>query len=229
MRLGSLAAVLWTAILAGGATSAAASDAAVVTDARACAAITAPDARLECFDLMVGKHGLAVPAAAARGDAPGRWETSETRSPVDDSRSLTVVVRATSVSGGGMAFGEPTAELAFRCRERKLDILLLSNVIFGSGGDQAVLVRVGQQTARQERWSPSDTGRALGIWGGARATAFARELAGTEATSLVIRADTFRSQITAQLDITGARQALEPVLNLCAAPARAPAPNQQRR
>ena len=216
MRKVSLAGVALACAVIAGAGTAVASDADVVADARACAAISASDARLQCFDLLVGKHNLNAPLPAESKSA-GSWVVSEDKSPIDDSKTMFVQLLAADVSGGSGSH-DAFASLSVRCKEATLDVYFGTSDFIGMNGPKAVLVRIGVQTARQERWDPSTSGKGIGLWGsdGSKGAAFVKQIMGSDNPSLVIRTDTYNgAPVTARFDVTGAKSALEPILLLC--------------
>ena len=190
----------------------------IATDARECAAKASPADRLRCFDVMFGKDGLtATPSTAMAGS----WHLSVDKSPNDDSTSLYAALGARDVSGGAM-FDASEATLFVRCRERKLSAYVTGNVFFDVDATESVSIRLGQEPARQAQWSTSTNGRAIGLWGddGPRTTDFVRSLMTALQPSLVIRAESYHAgPMTAQFDLTGAKDALTPLLDLCSASA----------
>jgi hypothetical protein len=218
VRKVSLAGVTLACAVIAGAGTAAASDADVVVDARACAAISASDARLQCFDLLVGKHNLNAPLPAEIKSV-GSWEVTEDKSPIDDSKINIAQLVATNVSGSSNR-DSAFALLSVRCREAVFEVYLTtSDIIDFAGTDpQPVLVRIGAQTARQERWASGTGGKTVGLWGsdGSKGAAFVKEIMGSDNPSLVIRTNIYNgATITAQFDISGAESTLEPILALC--------------
>lgn len=209
--------------------SAMASNEDVISDVRACAAISQPSGRLECFDLLIGKHGLNAPVPPS-SQASGAWSVSVDKSPIDDSKLMSATLVASKVAGGS-GIGNPTAYLNVRCREAHLNLYFGTSAFMGSSDPLAVLIRIGSQVARQDRWTPSSDGRAVGLWDGdkTRAVSLVNQLISSEPPSLVLRSDVFHgAPITAQFDVSGAKEALEPILALCAAASQPKKPGAGR-
>jgi hypothetical protein len=216
MRKALFAGAILIYIAGSGTWPATASDGDVVSDSRACAAITISADRLQCFDLLVGKHSLNAPVPAL-DVATGAWSVSVGKSPVDDSKRIVARLEASKVTGG-QGLGDAQAILVVRCLERELNLYLSTSEFVGMREGKTVLIRLGAQTAKQDRWTPSSDGRAVGLWGGdgKRAASLVNDLISDDPPSLVIRSDIYNGPpITAQFDVTGARQALEPIIALC--------------
>jgi hypothetical protein len=195
-----------------------ATDADVVAEARTCAAIMEPAGRLQCFDLLVGENNLNTPRSGA-STLSGAWSVSDDKSPLDDSKKIVAILAASSVTGG-QGIGNPVAALVVRCSEGELNLYLATSEFVGMREGRTVLIRLGAQTAKQDKWTPSSDGKAVGLWGGDRnrAASLANDLIRSDQPSLVIRSDIYNAPpLTAQFDVTGARQALEPIVALCSA------------
>lgn len=200
---------------------AAAADEIISPEVRACASITNSQRRLECFDSFIERNGI-NPRLNSNIEDRGAWNVVEDRSPIDNSPTLIASLPANSVAGFG-PFDRPTAQLVIRCRERRLDVFIASSEFFGAFAERRVVLRLGQDPAQEEVWSPVSGGRAIGLWGHGSAISFIRRLIEAETTSLVIRADTFRgTPITAEFTTTGAASVLEPVVTLCPPPPARP-------
>ncbi len=184
----------------------------IETGLKACGAIADPTSRLTCADLLIGKYNFAPSPAASKGS----WEVKTTRSPVDDSPTVSASNAAFHVTNTGM--GSPNVALIIRCQEKSVVSYVVTSGFFGmSRGTLTVLIRIGETPAKSEKWEPSDDGKAVGLWSTNRAVTFAKELAST--TRLLTRVTSFNGeQTTAQFDVTGVGSALDAVLQACSPP-----------
>ena len=115
-----------------------------------CAVIEGDLARLECFDnLATAKNldGRQVQPTSITGK--GKWRISVDVNPIDDSKTVTLVLDADS---GKNRWGNAVFLVA-RCKSNITDLYIGWNDYLGSEAD--VLTRVGNNKAVTQRWSVS--------------------------------------------------------------------------
>ena len=115
-----------------------------------CAVVEGDLARLECFDnLATAKNldGRQVQPTSITGK--GKWRISVDVNPIDDSKTVTLVLDADS---GKSRWGNAVFLVA-RCKSNITDIYIGWNDYLGSEAD--VLTRVGNNKAVTQRWSMS--------------------------------------------------------------------------
>lgn len=115
-----------------------------------CAVIKGDLARLECFDNLAQKKNLdglqAQPTSIA---GKGKWKVSVDVNPIDDSKTVTLILGADS---GENRWGKPVYLVA-RCKSNTTDFYIGWNDYLGDEAD--VLTRVGNNKAITQRWSVS--------------------------------------------------------------------------
>lgn len=115
-----------------------------------CAVIDGDLARLGCFDNLAKKKNLdgrQVQPTSIEGK--GKWKVSVDVNPIDDSKTVTLVLVADS---GKNRWGNPVFLVA-RCQSNSTDLYIGWNDYLGSEAD--VLARVGDNKAVTQRWSMS--------------------------------------------------------------------------
>ena len=115
-----------------------------------CAAIEGDLARLECFDVLArtkNLDGRQIQPTSISGK--GKWNVSVDVNPIDDSKTVTLVLFADS---GKSKFGEDVYFVA-RCKSNKTNVYIGWNDYLGS--DAYVLIRVGKNKAKTSLWSMS--------------------------------------------------------------------------
>ena len=115
-----------------------------------CAVIEGDLARLECFDNLAEVKkldGRQVQPTSIAGK--GKWQVSVDVNPVDDSKTVTLVL---NVDSGKNRWGNAVFLVA-RCKSNSTDLYIGWNDYLGSEAD--VLTRVGDNKAVTERWSLS--------------------------------------------------------------------------
>lgn len=115
-----------------------------------CAVIDGDLARLECFDNLAKNKNLdgrqVKPTSIA---GKGKWQVSVDVNPIDDSKTVTLVLHADS---GKNRWGKPVFLVA-RCQSNTTDLYIGWNDYLG--GEADVLTRVGNNKAVTQRWSMS--------------------------------------------------------------------------
>ncbi len=115
-----------------------------------CAVIDGDLARLECFDNLAKNknlNGRQVQPTTIAGK--GKWKVSVDVNPIDDSKTVTLVLDADS---GQNRWGN-SVFLVARCKSNTTELYIGWNDYLGSEAD--VLTRVGTNKAVTQRWSMS--------------------------------------------------------------------------
>jgi len=175
----------------------------------ACAKIENDIARLECFDGLAARLGGQASGAL---DSPGRsevgkWTVTEDTNPLDDSRTVTLALRADE---GKTSTGDPV-QLVLRCQSEQTAAYIIWNDYFGDD-DRSVAVRIGSGPVDRQRWGLSTDHTATFYPG--TATAFIMSLG--EADRLVAQATpSGKSPVTAIFDVRGILEASRPLREAC--------------
>jgi type VI secretion system protein VasI len=114
----------------------------------ACASVQGDLARLQCYDNLAQKMGLAPHSEAAAGK--GEWKIDTETNPVDDSKTIILSVTAKNAKS---RFGKPIA-LELRCLSGKTAAYIVWNEFLGDE-HAAVTVRFGEEPATTQQWSVS--------------------------------------------------------------------------
>lgn len=99
----------------------------LATDLKTCAAIESDLQRLVCYDALAGG---ATPAVTPDSAAPGRWQVSEEINPMDDTKTVVMVLPE---SGAGGGFGRDVT-LILRCRSAQFEAFIAWNDYLASDG-----------------------------------------------------------------------------------------------
>jgi type VI secretion system protein VasI len=132
-----------------------------------CSLLEEDAARLRCFD-------RAAPGAAADTDSSSPWRVDVDVSPIDDSRTVTLVSIALERVRSGYDSARPG--LVIRCSEGQTDVFIAWGLYLGLD-ETEVVSRVDDLPARRSTWSISTSNKATFAPG--NAVAFARELIGS--------------------------------------------------
>jgi len=162
------------------------------------AAIANGTKRLESFDQVVQKHGLAV-ETRARADSNGKWIVSRSKSPFDDSETLTAIIISEAMVSGRKI------NLVARYQEEKLDVYFNFNNFMGSDSIE-VRLRFDQEEAYVENLSAS-TDKKAGFFTQPVWTTFGKIAASRR---LLVQATPYgESPIVAEFDISGFKSLFE--------------------
>jgi type VI secretion system protein VasI len=172
-----------------------------------CAALSGDLERLECFDQLARRNQLDGPQeAAARIEGVGKWQVSDRTNPIDDSRTITLVLTADS---GRSRFGNPIA-LILRCQSNTTELYINWHSFLGREAN--VLTRLGNEDAVTNRWSLSTDSQATFHPRGA--IDFIKQM--LQSTRLVAQVTPYsESPITAIFDTTGLENAITPLRETC--------------
>lgn len=115
-----------------------------------CASLDGDLSRLECFDKLAKDNKLdRAQVQPVSVDGTGDWDVSVKVNPIDDSKTVTLLLLAES---GKSKWNRPYA-LLVRCKSNETDVFIAWNEYLGREAD--VLTRIGSNQAITERWSMS--------------------------------------------------------------------------
>lgn len=131
------------------------------TDIARCAAEPNSVRRLECFDALSTRLGVASPKTSTA--TVTKWQVTKNTSPVDDSTNVIISLDADS-SITGWPRQTHTPSLIVRCKERKTETYIVTGMSPQPeyGTDEAtVTLRFDKEKATQYHMSKSTDGKAL--------------------------------------------------------------------
>src|SRR5690554_1511963 len=171
-----------------------------------CAVIEGDLARLECFDNLAQEKNLdgrqLQPTSIA---GKGKWNVSVDVNPIDDSKTVTLVLDADS---GKNRWGKPVYLVA-RCKSNTTDLYIGWNDYLGSEAD--VLTRVGDNKAVTQRWSMSTDKKATFH---RKPIPFLKEM--LTSPKLVAQVTPYNeSPVTAIFNTAGLENAIKPLRETC--------------
>jgi type VI secretion system protein VasI len=118
-----------------------------------CAAITASQERLACYDAIAGKIAPGARQTSPTVEGSGKWNMRTEMSPVDD--SMNVFLRLEAEDTIATRFGQETKPIMIiRCKENETDVLILWENYLGLD-DTEVLIRLDKEPAKETRWDLS--------------------------------------------------------------------------
>ena len=176
-------------------------------DIARCATVLGDLARLECFDQMAKNRGLSGPRSQLTNvSGTGKWKVSAEINPVDDSKTVTLILVADS---GRSKWGRPVALVA-RCMSDKTELYISWNDYLGSSAN--VLTRIGSSAALTKRWGLSTDKQASFHPRGT--IAFMKEMMGSD--RLVAQVTPYNENpVTAVFDTSGLENAIQPLRETC--------------
>ena len=144
-----------------GTMSAFSANADVNTDVARCAAETNSVKRLECFDSLSNRLGVASPKTSTT--TVSKWRVNKETSRIDDSSNVIISLDAdSSISGWPRKTNTPS--LILRCKERKTEAYIVTGmspqVEYGTDG-ATVTIRFDKEKATKYQTSKSTDGEAL--------------------------------------------------------------------
>lgn len=154
-----------------------------------CAAIGDSLQRLTCFDKLFPKGEAPKAETGEKTPAPGNWDITEERSPIDDSPRITASILPKGVSKETYSRSDPL--LALRCYDNTTSIIYLHGK-FSANDAPNVTYRIGDKPPSTERWSRSDNFQSVGLWRGSRAIQLMKRLKNGE--TLAIQTDDPRTE-----------------------------------
>ncbi|WP_461382582.1 type VI secretion system-associated protein TagO [Devosia indica] len=184
--------------------------------AATCAAISDSLARLTCFDKAFPASEMANMVANTADEDNEQasaittaWEVEATKSALDDSPTVTALLMPSSSSGTGI--GDSTMALMLRCMENTTSVVL-STTMFMVEDNVQVTVRLDDQPAQTTSWGRSTNYKAVGLWSGAKAIPFVREVA--NASRLVVRIQE-RDRLDAEFELADVQSVAAQVASAC--------------
>lgn len=171
-----------------------------------CAVIKGDLARLECFDGLAKDKKLdGRQVQPTKIDGKGKWKVSVDINPIDDSKTVTLMLTADS---GKNRWGESVFLIA-RCKSNLTDLYIGWN--YHLGGEADVLTRTGENKAHTSRWHLSTDKKATFH---PKPIPFLKEM--LESTKLVAQVTPYNeSPVTAIFDIQGLENAIKPLRETC--------------
>ncbi|HWV51326.1 type VI secretion system-associated protein TagO [Pseudorhodoplanes sp.] len=172
-----------------------------------CARIEDSAKRLLCYDLSYRK--------TQSSQIKGAWHVVEETSKISDVKN--VVISLESLEPLRARFGQKRhANLILACRERKTDAYIIFGGHFMSDLNHGtVTYRIDKRPAVKKRMQESNDHQALGLWGGANAIPFIKELIDGQ-TLYVVATPLSESAVTAEFPISGLAEAIKPLQAACA-------------
>ena len=170
-----------------------------------CTAIKADVERLSCFDNLAKTLDFdqvnPIPTTGV-----GKWHISEDINPVDDSKTVALILVADSGEG---PWGE-SLYLVMRCQSAQTNLLINWNT-FISTESEYVLTRVGKDEAVTKKWRVSTDYQATFH---PAPVAFIKEI--LTSNKLVVQVTPYgENTVTAIFDTTGLENAIKPLRETC--------------
>jgi hypothetical protein len=158
---------------------------------------------------VAGKPGTTgKPTTPPDGTDVPTWDVSESRSPIDDSPTVSLGLDASKPARG--SFGSSSTRLIIRCREHDTDLYVAVDDYLGSD-NSSVIYRIDNGASRTASWSLSTDGKAVFA---PAPIAFARQLA--QAKTFFIRISDFRgSTYDVEFNLSGLGALLPKVSTAC--------------
>ena len=197
--------------------SAAAASAQTVPDSeiKVCAAKSNTVTRIACYDALANKYKMTTESNTTTKKAvSSNWTVSDSTNPLDDSRT---VVISTTAKTGKSSWGDRVTLIA-RCQSNETELYINWNDYLGNDSTSVyseyknVTTRIGSFKAEQTRWGLSTDSKATFApgWGGD----WIKKIAAAD--EFVAQTTPYNeSPITAVFDVSGLRDAAEPLASTC--------------
>ena len=169
-----------------------------------CASIEGVLSRMECYDQLAKSLSVDKPAIEI-SDTPdkGSWQVQVETNPIDDSKTYIFYLPAES---GESTYGKPVV-MILRYKSGETNIFVNWQSYLGSEAD--VLMRVGKEKAKTDRWSMSTDSKATFLPAKYNPVEFIGRLKTVE--TLVLQVTPYGdSPITAVFNIIGFEEAIAP-------------------
>lgn len=167
--------------------------------------------RLACYDQLF-PQATTTEAESAQGSAPntGKWQTSVSTSPVDDSKNIILSLESDDYIRSRFGTSvKPTLYLA--CREKKTEVFIDWDVYLGIR-DTSMLYRLDKQKAIEKEWTISTDTKAVFYRGSD--ISFIKSL--TKADKMFARITPYgESPVNATFDLRGLPDAVKQLQNAC--------------
>jgi type VI secretion system protein VasI len=191
------------------ATASAHSDERLIKDAVRCTAIRGDLERLQCFDDWTRARGLSgQQAEPVPAEGIGTWQVTRRNNPIDDTETVSMVVESTL---GHSAFGKKPV-LGIQCKSGQTQLVVIwYDYIAADRPD--VVTRIGPGRAEKVSWYKSNTNNAT-ILPSTTFASFVRRM--LDAATMVAQVTPYSEPtITATFEITGLREAIKPLAEVC--------------
>jgi type VI secretion system protein VasI len=180
-------------------------------DIAKCAAESNSVERLECFDMLATKLGVASPRTETHG--LGSWHIQESTSPIDDSKSVLMYVQADEYVPSNVGGGAVKPQLVIACSEKTVRFYIDWRVYLGID-DAMVTYRIDKGKAITRDWSISTDNRAAGIWDTQSSVPVIKTMFGRQ--QIVARVTPYGANpATVTFDISQIDAAIKPVRAAC--------------
>ncbi|MCX2499494.1 type VI secretion system-associated protein TagO [Plesiomonas shigelloides] len=171
-----------------------------------CAIIEGDLARLECFDNIAKENNLdSKQPQPVEISEKGKWDVDINVNPIDDSKTVTIVLDAES---GKNKWGD-AVYLVARCKSNSTDLYIGWNDYLGH--ETSVLTRIGDNKAVTQRWALSTDKKATFS---PKAVSFLKEM--LKSQKLIAQVTPYNeSPVTAIFNTTGLENAIKPLRETC--------------
>lgn len=171
-----------------------------------CAVVKGDLARLDCYDKIARKYKLNSPQTKKVDVTDvGNWMILDEINPIDDSRTVTLILEATS----GKSKWNKNIFLAARCKSNTTNFYIGWNDYLGS--EAYVLTRIGNKKAVTSEWSLSTDKKATFH---TKPIHFLKNM--SKADKLIAQITPYNeSPVTATFDTSGLNNALKPLRETC--------------
>lgn len=182
----------------------------------ACSMVSDSLQRLTCFDRAFPR-GVDASAsgtqaaeeettAAAPISGTGKWQVTREKSPIDDSPTVLGML----IPEEGQSAGLFKKGLLIRCKENTTSVVVATDDFKFGAETGTITYRIGTAPAKMEEWGMSDNNSAMGLWSGAKAIPFLKELRAADKLAV-------RTMLQKQVDMTFDVRGVAPIVDEIAA------------
>lgn len=176
-----------------------------------CAAETNSVKRLECYDGLAKKRGVAEPDTKLV--TAGKWQVHTSTSKIDDSQNVTLMLDANETVHNHIGLRRETPEIHIYCRDNRTMFFVLWKVYLGIDETQ-MTHRIDKAKAVEGFWDISTDHTAVGKGSGRAAIPFIKSLFGKE--QFLARITPYgANSLTVTFDIAGLEEAVKPLRKAC--------------